>query len=199
TGTGGGGVSTGIGIPSSPKTYESKFTDITGHWAENDINEMAKKEIVKGVTETSFEPDRSITRAEFAALAVRGLKITATDSESLFEDVTPDAWYGESVIAAASAGLIQGYEGKFRPEDTITREEIAVVMMKAYQFLGKTAAAGDLTGFTDSDQISDWAKPFAAQAVGAGLISGMTDNTFAPRENATRAQATSILKRLLDQ
>jgi len=176
-----------------------KFTDIIGHWAEKDINDMATKGIVSGVTATTFEPDRSITRAEFAALMARALKLSAGNTESVFADVANDAWYAKEVSAAAAAGLIVGYDGNFRPNDTITREEMAVVIMKAYAFLGKTASSGQIDKFADKDTISDWAVNYVDQAVSTGMISGMSADTFAPKENATRAQVTSLIKRLLSR
>jgi len=200
TGTGGGSISVGGG--NSGKTEEvakSKFTDIIGHWAEKDINDMATKGIVSGVTATTFEPDRSITRAEFAALMARALKLSAGNTESVFADVANDAWYAKEVSAAAAAGLIVGYDGNFRPNDTITREEMAVVIMKAYAFLGKTASSGQIDKFADKDTISDWAVNYVDQAVSTGMISGMSADTFAPKENATRAQVTSLIKRLLSR
>lgn len=185
-----------IGGNNAPQQTERKFTDIIGHWAENDINEMAKRGVVSGVTDTTFEPARAITRAEFAALISRSLRLTATNQQSVFEDVPSNAWYANEV--AAAAGLITGYERYFRPEDLITREEMAVIVVKAYVFSGKTPASGTLDMFADRTDISDWAVSFAEQAAGTGLIRGITANTFAPHDIATRAQATSILKRLLD-
>ena len=198
----GTGVSTIAGTTGSSTkpdtTTKSKFVDIIGHWAETDINDMADKGIVSGVTATTFEPDRSITRAEFAALMTRALKLSAANDDAVFADVSSDAWYADEVAAAAAAGLVVGYDGKFRPEDTITREEMAVVIMKAYAFLGKSPLSGQLDKFVDKDAISDWAVSYVDQAVSSGLISGMTSNTFAPAENATRAQVTSLIKRLLN-
>ena len=160
---------------------------------------MADKGIVSGVSDTTFEPDRSITRAEFAALMARALKLTAANDDAVFTDVSRDAWYKEAVSAAAAAGLIVGYDGQFRPNDTITREEMAVVIMKAYQFLGKAPLKGKLSQFADKDVISAWAVDYVDGAVSSGLISGMTSDTFAPAENATRAQVASLIKRLLNQ
>lgn len=194
-----GGPSNRTDDDTATPVVTTRFTDMIGHWAENDVNEMAKQGIVSGVTETTFEPDRSITRAEFAALITRALKLSAANDDSAFADVASDAWYAGEVAAAAAAGLINGYQGYFRPEDTITREEMAVVMMKTYVFRGKEPLNGKLDQFADRESISEWAKAYVDQAVSVGLISGMSTNTFAPRDNATRAQAASIIKRLLDQ
>ena len=198
-GTGNNGIfNPGINQPTTNNENTARFSDIIGHWAEKDIEEMAKKGIVSGVTDTTFEPDRAITRAEFAALIVRALNISVKGS-FVFQDVQPTSWYADAVAAAEAADLMVGSEGYFRPEENITREEMAVVIVKAYQMLGKTVQKGSLDKFKDQGDISKWAKDSVAYAVGVNLISGMTADIFAPQENATRAQVTSLIKRLLIQ
>ena len=177
-------------------TKSSPFSDILGHWAEKDITAMYERKIVSGVTDTTFEPDRAITRAEFATLMGKALNLKAANSAG-FRDVAEGAWYASNVNAAAAGGLITGYDGAFRPEDLITREEMAVIIAKAYTFLGKTAEKGGIDKFADAGSISDWAKDSVDLAAAAGLISGVTESEFRPRENATRAQCVSILARLL--
>lgn len=174
----------------------SRFTDVIGHWAEADINEMAARGVVVGVTSAIFEPDRPITRAELVAIIVKGLQLPDGGSAG-FLDIEPGVWYESIVNAAANAGLMQGYEGYFRPEDLITREEMAVVIAKAYDRSGKEPLTGGLAAFIDREEIAPWAREFVDRAA-AGLISGVSDGRFAPLENATRAQAASLLKRLLD-
>jgi len=198
TGTGGGISAGGVGSAVVVGDKKVPFVDIVGHWAESDIGEMYKKEIVSGVDDTHFEPDRSITRAEFAALMTRALKLSVANSQSVFNDVADSAWYADEVAAAAAAGLIVGYDGNFRPNDTITREEMAVVVMKAYVFLGKTVKSGKIDQFADKADIAAWAVSYVDQAVSTGIITGMSEDTFAPKENATRAQVTSLIKRLLN-
>ena len=176
----------------------SKFSDIIGHWAEKEIQAMANRGIVSGVTETTFEPDREITRAEFATLVVKALNLKSTVSAG-FTDVAEGAWYAQYVNAAANAGFISGYAGEFRPEDAITREEMAVIIVKTYQFQGGKTESGKISEFSDKDQIADWAVTYADQAISTGFISGMTENTFGPKVLATRAQVTAVLYRMLNR
>ena len=211
TGTGdvgGNGGYTGIGAGSpagvgeiqgdTPSTTKERFTDTMGHWAQEDIEEMAARGIVSGVTADTFEPDRSITRAEFATLVAKALELESSNTAG-FADVSADAWYDAPVNAAVNAGIITGYDGRFRPDDLITREEMAVILGKVYDFLGKSAGRGGIDRFTDKDAISEWAYVYVDKAATVGLISGMTYDTFVPQENATRAQAASVIRRLLDQ
>ena len=189
-----GGLLLGLG---NNTPTQGRFTDTAGHWAEADIADMAARGIVTGVTATTFEPDRNITRAEFATLIVKALKLNS-NTPAGFSDVGNGEWHYPYVNAAANAGLIAGYDGQFRPDDPITREEMAVIIARTYSFLGHTPQSGSAERFSDRDDISDWAYPSVDTATSAGLIAGMTVDTFVPQENATRAQAASILKRLLD-
>lgn len=175
-----------------------RFTDTVGHWAENDIKTLAEKGIVSGVTETTFEPERAVTRAEFAMLITKALNITTVTGSGDWKDVPADAWYASAVNAAANVGLIVGYDGWFRPDELITREEIAVIIAKAYSYLGETAGSGAAQKFADQYDISDWAYPYVDAATSAGLVYGVTDDTFSPWEYATRAQAAALIRRLLD-
>ena len=209
SGTGGGyyggigaGSPAGVGVvqpqDDTAQTVGNRFTDTIGHWAREDIEEMAARGIVSGVTADTFEPDRSITRAEFATLVAKALELESSNPAG-FADVSADAWYYASVNAAANAGIITGFDGLFRPDDLITREEMAVILGKVYDFSGKNAGRGGIDRFADKDAISEWAYTYVDEAATAGLISGMTYDTFVPQENATRAQAAAVIKRLLDQ
>ncbi|MBE7043386.1 MAG: S-layer homology domain-containing protein [Ruminococcaceae bacterium] len=191
----GGGGFLGGGGSTSSESKKAPFTDIIGHWAENAINNMYGKGVVSGVTATTFEPDRSITRAEFATLVVKTLKLAGNGDEQMFRDVENGAWYAEYVNLAAMSGLIVGYDGNFRPNDTITRQEAAVIAVKAYEFLGKEAKKAELN-FIDKDSIGAWAKDYVAKAAASGIISGMPNGSFAPLDLTTRAQAVAILERI---
>ncbi|OPX86436.1 MAG: Endo-1,4-beta-xylanase A precursor [Pelotomaculum sp. PtaB.Bin104] len=192
----------------NPNTAVTKtFADIQGHWAQKDIELMAGRNIVKGMTDSTFSPDNNITRAEFAALLVRALAIDeAQPAQGQFNDVGPADWYYSSVEAAAAAGLVKGFdENQFVPKALITREQMAVMIIRAITYAGVNLdlAAGEpeqlLAGFSDKDKISSWSAAFLAQAVKAGLINGSTPTTIDPVANATRAQATVIIKRMMEK
>ncbi len=176
------------------------FVDTVGHWAESDIKYMTDKGIISGVTDTTFEPERPVTRAEFATLVVKALNITSTVGLSDWKDVPSDAWYASSVVTAANAGIIVGFEGYFRPDDIITREEMAVIIAKAYAYAGGTAhSLGTVERFTDKDDISDWAYSYVDTAASVGLIYGVTNETFEAQSTATRAQVAALVRRLYDK
>lgn len=183
---------------SQNESSTSKFVDIQNHWAKNDIEALASKGIISGVTATTFEPDRQITRAEFSTLIVKALSLTNSASAG-FTDVAAGAWYEPYVNAVANAGIMVGYDNQFRPDDLITREEMAVTVIKMYERNGNEATEDLLDQFDDKSAISNWALPYVGKAVSLGFMSGMSANNFAPADHATRAQAASMLRRFYDK
>ncbi|RPF42904.1 S-layer family protein [Thermodesulfitimonas autotrophica] len=186
--------------------YRAGFTDITGHWAKRDILFGAARGITKGVSATSFAPERAVTRAEFAALMLNALGISPTKPvEPTFRDVAPDKWYFSVVETAYQQGLVSGVgAGRFDPERRITREEMAALLLRALKKAGvdvalTTSETAQLLGrFTDRGQIAPWAENSVAAAVKAGLLSGNPDGSFAPRAATTRAMAIVVAKRVLE-
>jgi N-acetylmuramoyl-L-alanine amidase len=185
--------------------FDKSFNDTASHWSRDDVQLLANKLVVEGVTSTSFEPDRNITRAEFAALVVRslGLFYSEAPSSESFTDVSSSEWYASVVSAASKVGIIDGYEdGTFRPNAQINREELSAMVIRAMRFAGVSTSVSDsqqtalLNRFMDSGQIV-WAKAEIAAAIDAGLINGMTDTTIGSRQQATRAQSATMLKRFL--
>ncbi|WP_143088571.1 S-layer homology domain-containing protein [Paenibacillus algorifonticola] len=176
------------------------FSDLGKHWAKADIELLASKLIVNGVKEGIFAPDQTITRAEFSVLLVRALALPGdAASADVFKDVKSTAWYARAVGAAVKANLVNGFDdGTFRPNEAITREQMAALISKAIVAAGKTAPkTADLSPFGDQAKISTWAKEAVGQSVEAGIVTGTDKGTFEPVANATRAQAVVMLKRLL--
>jgi hypothetical protein len=179
------------------------FEDLSAHWARADIELLANKLVVDGVSERIFDADRNITRAEFAALIVRALGLSSMKTASSFADVKADAWYSDAVSTASAAGIIQGYEnGMFRPEAQITREELAAMVIRAMNYAGVSTGVDHadqtvlLSQFKDASKIS-WGQKELAAAISAKLINGMSEDKLGSDEKATRAQTAVILKRFL--
>lgn len=176
----------------------SPFTDTDGHWAKADIDYMYSKGFVKGKTDTEFDPDAGITRAEFAAIAMRSLGMTAESYKGGFDDVADGDWYADIVQTASDKGIMTGYEGQFRPNDGITREEMAAILVRLCE--SAAVAVDEASGnFSDDAQISDWARDAVYKTAAAGLMNGVSATEFAPLSGATRAQAASVLRRLTDK
>lgn len=174
---------------------DNKFIDTLGHWAEDDIIDMTNKQIVHGVSETMFSPERSITRAEFTALLSRMLELEKTE-ENMFSDITAGDWFADEVNAAAKAGITAKLGGVFDGNGQISREEMAYMLKKACEHkVG--AASGEGKAFIDSDSISVEYKDAVDFVSAAGLISGYEDGTFRPQGMLTRAEAVKVLSKLL--
>ena len=187
----------------SPKV----FKDVETHWARDAINDMASRLVVSGVGQDTFEPGRDITRAEFAAIVVRGLGLMRPGvGQDNFDDVIQKNWYYDAVTIAGENGIISGYGyGKFGPDDQITREQAMAMIARAMQVTKLEANLTDsetnkvLAGFTDANRAADYAKPGIAACVKTGLISGRNPNTLAPKDNITRAEVAVIVQRLLQR
>src|SRR5690606_16979135 len=117
--------------------YTRNFSDVLTHWAKSDIELLTNNLIVNGMTANTFEPERDITRAEFAALIVRSLGLSPIAGASSFSDVQADDWFAAEVNAAAKAGIVDGYpDGTFLPNNKINREELAAMVVRALNFAG---------------------------------------------------------------
>ncbi len=193
---------------------EPIFTDLSGHWAEKAIRKAAAIGLASGYSDGSFQPDRVITRSEFTVLLIKSLdkrlkaagtnpnqEVSAnTDTFSVisFTDQTEiESWANKAVMQAVQAGIVTGYaDGSFRPQATITRMEMAVMLAKAAQ-LPLQQSTGK-TSFIDDAQIANWARPAVHALQKALLMQGKSGNKFAPLANASRAESIVTLLRLIE-
>lgn len=184
------------------QTKKSSFYDLKNHWAQADVEFMNSKLLVEGVSNSEFAPDRAVTRAEFATMLVRALAVEQKASGNKFADVDPTAWFSRPVEAAVRARLVEGIDDNlFKPDAPITREQLAVMVSRALKLAGDSANSNSISmaadSFIDKDSISPWAKEAVSQSLDAGIMSGVTDNRMEPLEQTTRAQAATVLKRVL--
>lgn len=181
------------------------FTDVAQHWAKTEVNDMGSRMVIEGITDTTFEPNRGVTRAEFAAILVRGLGLKPGVRVNSFKDVNGNEWYADAVTTAASYGLIDGYEdGTFRPQAQITRQEAMALIARAMTVTGMETAtsAGNVqqwSDYADAEQVASWAKDAVASSISTGLVSGRGKDTIAPNQSITRAETAAIIRRLLQQ
>ncbi|MBV1756980.1 MAG: S-layer homology domain-containing protein [Dethiosulfatibacter sp.] len=166
-------------------------SDISGHWAEETIQEWIDNDWVKGYLDGSFKPDDYITRAEFVALVNRSFQFTATGSTS-FTDVNQNAWYASAVGIAVRAGYIQGYnDNTMRPENHISREEAATIIMKINNLSANSTAANV---FTDSGLLT-WSRGAVGAVAAVNLMTGYPDGTFGPDRMIRRGETVVLLDR----
>jgi len=179
------------------------FDDLPGHWAQADVELLASKLIIAGISDRLYAPDRNITRAEFTALLVRSLGFAAqSDGATPFVDVYAHAWYAPVVATAAKIGIVHGIDPThFAPYEKITREQMAVMIAGAIRVAGgldvDTDAGVSLARFTDRASVAAWAEQAVAECVAAGIIRGFPDRTIGPQRLATRAEAAVMMKQFL--
>ncbi len=185
-------------VPTVPEKEPEQeyFPDVKDHWAKNEINELAKKGIVKG-NGTGYAPDNLMTRAESLAVIVRALGLNEnTEYKGILYDVSKDDWYAGVLQASYEAKIFTGIGYNFEPNKQVTREEFCNYVINAYiSKTSKIPEKADLSAFSDTSEMSF--SDSAAQAVGLGIMKGITPKVFAPKENATRAQVAVMIIRLL--
>ncbi|CFX88171.1 S-layer homology domain [Syntrophomonas zehnderi OL-4] len=165
-----------------------ELKDIKGHWAEKAITELVATGAIGGYPDATFQPDKNISRAEFASILVKAFKLEAGTGK-IFAD-TADHWAKDSIAIAASYGIVSGYSTtKFGPDDKITREQMAAMIVKA----AKLAESTEGKNFADSNKISPWAKTAVATASQNKIINGYPDSTFRPQAQASRAEAATVI------
>jgi hypothetical protein len=181
--------------------YHKSFADLSHHLDKQDIELLASKQVIQGVTAMRFEPEEDITRAQFISLLVRALGLREDpDLETTFTDISKDAWYAGAVGAAIKAGIVTGYaDATFGALKPIIREQMAVMLANALRFTNRTVNLREradllLADFSDSELISSWAVPSVEQVVDTGIMTGRSKAKFAPEDHMTRAAAAVILK-----
>lgn len=188
---------------SIPKIFKG-FDDTQTHWAKEDINLFAAIDLVNGVSETEFAPDAKVTRAEFVAMIVRALGLNGTEDYQLsLSDVETGKWYAKDIAVAAENGLLPAKmcEGDvFTPNAPITREEMAAIIICAYES-EKTVLLSDVSveKFADAGEIAPEYAEYVAKGLSLRFMVGISSTEFAPKANATRAEAVVMIKRLLTQ
>ena len=174
------------------------FRDLSeGAWYMEGVRWAVENGVVKGVSEDRFAPDETTSRAMLVTMLYRMTGAQAPASPPAFSDVAEGAWYAEPVRWAAEAGLVTGYgDGRFGPNDPLTREQLAVILHRLALSRGYAAEAGaSLSDFADADGVSAWAREAMSRMIALGVIRGTGNGMLSPRGLATRAQLAVMLMR----
>ena len=185
-----------LGSDSNENQFYSSFTDITEHWAKDYITQMNGEGYVKGKSTEIFAPEDNITRGEYISIISRMATPSTERYKLRFSDVDADAWYSDYFETAYILGLIPGEmmeNGKVQPEKNITREEMIAEAINLLEYKKGSIQKKENMPFTDSENISDWAKEAVLKAYSADIINGNDNNEFNPKNNASRAEACKIL------
>ena len=172
---------------------DTRFDDVAkSAWYYKAVEYVAENGIMSGVSAREFAPNAGFSRAMLAQTLYAMSGKPAVKVESTFADVAANAWYADAVNWAAEKGYVSGVgDGKFAPDASVTREQMALIL---YRYAGSPDASGMAQKeFADSSSVSAYAVDAIRWAVHEGLISGMENNTLAPQGTATRAQVAQIL------
>ncbi len=187
-------------VQPQPPAAELPFVDVAPDaWYREAVEYVYRMGLMNGMSATAFVPNGTTTRAQIVTILHR-LEGTPAASGAGFTDVPAGQWYAPAINWAASNAIVDGYGGgKFGPDDQITREQMAAILYRYAQYKGySTSALGDLSLFSDGDQVSGWARGPMVWANGSGLINGKSGGILDPQGHATRAEAAAILMRFCE-
>lgn len=191
--------STEVVEPTPSEMPAAPFNDVAGHWAEEFITKLAARNIVSGYPDGSIRPDIEITRAEMSVIAVKAAGLEPVKEVSMTfadADKIPE-WAAGYVQAGVEAGIIAGYEDNtFRAAQNLTREEMVVLIMKAFEY---GVSENPEFSFIDADDIGAWSEAFVAKSVELEFVVGYPDNTFKPKKSVTRAEAFTVLIKAIEE
>ncbi|WP_246061795.1 S-layer homology domain-containing protein [Paenibacillus oralis] len=196
------GADTGAQPGSNPGTGSGRanppvLKDIQEHWAKAAIDQAVAAGFVNGYADGTFRPNQQVTRAEFVTMLGRALDLNADGAQLSFTDASKiPSWATEAVAEAVAAGIISGYkDGSFGPHNPLNRAELTAMIVRAGGIRPDSQAK---LAFNDAKDIPAWAAPYVAAAVDAGLVDGVGNNRFAPQQVATRAEAITLVVKLLE-
>lgn len=191
--------STNISEPDTPLTGQRSFEDVTkDNWFYMAVHDVVQRGIMTGVSETRFDPDGLLTRGMVVTILYR-MEGEPAYQVPAFSDVAEGEYYTSAIAWAADREIINGYgDGRFGPDDSVTREQLAVILYRYAETKGILAVPGaDLSPFTDAGEISGYAVEAVRWANALNLISGVTSEELQPTGRTTRAQVAMIFHRLL--
>lgn len=169
--------------PDDEPDFVNPYTDVAeGAWYYDVVMQASEAGLMKGVTDTQFEPNGTLTRAMFWTILARAGGVD-TDGGA--------TWYAKAQAWAMENGVSDGTDAM----GALTREQLATML---WRFAGEPTSAYSLSAYTDASSVSDYAETAMAWAVENGIITGMTDTTIEPQGTATRAQCAAMLMRFIE-
>lgn len=196
-----GAIKMGTKNVNSPYTVVSmtaSFNDVYAEWAKAPISALAVRNIINGVGDNNFDPDRAITRAEFVKMIVTMFDVYDSTSVTSFTDVQANAWYAPYIGTAAKYGITNGRgDGTFDPNAQISRQEMSAMLYRAAETLGVAMASANGTTFADDASIAAYAKAPVYSMQAEGILKGVGDNNFDPLSPCTRAQGAVAIFNML--
>lgn len=208
-GSSGGGGGSGASVVIMPakgeaeKTQEGRtvFKDIEGVlWAKDSIEYLYEKNIVNGVSETEFVPNRNVTREEFVKMIVLAFGVYDETAEVGFSDVKRDSWYAPFVASGVKVGIVNGVgDGSFGVGKFITRQDMTVMLYRVIQNMKLDMEEKALVEFSDASAFEGYAKESIEKLSAMGIVNGVGNGSFAPEAPVTRAMAATVIARIINR
>lgn len=194
-------VSAAVSIPVASTAASFRDVDAKWSWAAEAISELSKLGIVNGTGQGLFEPGKPVKRGDLALMAVRAFGIEGGAAAEAFPDVAPGKYYASAIGSLRAAGILNGdADGRFRPESSVTRQELMTMLDRALATIGRPLAESDaqaaLAAFSDREALSAYAIEPAARLVSSGIVKGSRDRLM-PQASTTRAELAVLLHRML--
>lgn len=180
----------------APFIKGSGFSDTRSHWGCDAIDFCVRKSLFNGVTKTEFAPNNTMTRGMLVTVLSRLAKDTENTTAYPFKDVDTNAWFASGVSFAYANGLVDEGES-FRPDDNITREELADMLYRFAKNNGKNTELAEIS-FADADKITPEMVDAVAYCINAQIFKGYDDNTVNPTGEATRAEVATMIMRFVN-
>lgn len=174
------------------------FSDTQNHWAKAAVDFVTARGLFQGTSETTFDPSGDMTRGMVVTVLHRLENLPPTSAANIFRDVPNGTWYTTAVVWANDKGIVKGTGDGFLPNDPVTREQLATILYRYMDTLGKsTSQRATLSSFSDGGKVSSWAKDAMEWAVATGLINGKNGGILDPGGKASRAEVATMLERLV--
>ena len=200
----------GLETPTVWETIENKFSEIittikqsfkdvkADYWAFEDIEYVYEKELMIGKSESLFEAETNLTRAELATIMVRiiektGLILEKTQSQVCFDDIS-NHWARNEIMKLSEYGIVTGYEdGEFKADNRVTRAEASVIVARLLENIDKIESTSSIASYTDLSQ-SHWAFEKIMELNNQGILSGYGDGSFKPQNSIKRSEMAKVIK-----
>lgn len=189
-----------VAVKDTTKAWANPFTDVKdGAWYYDAVKYVYEKGLIIGTAADKFSPDSTLTRGMIVTILYRHAgEPDVSGLSNPFDDVATDIWYTNAVKWAANNGIVSGYgNGKYGPNDPVTKEQLAVIIYRTQQATGKTPKNVVGASIPNAGKISSWAKDAVNALNNQGIFKDIPGDNFNPQIPASRAEVASMLFRYL--
>lgn len=187
--------------PTQPENNINNFADIKqDDWFYGDVMFVFDNKIMTGTSENEFSPYTTLNRAMMITILHRIDGDTSSYETDVFSDVEKNSWYQNAVNWGYENKIVAGTsKNTFAPKNNLTREQLCVMLYNYTKHIGVKTEFADISSYSDNNSVSDWAKEAVSWAVQKKIVTGKGNNTLAPKDSATRAEAAAVIRRYTEK